>query len=354
MNKLEKRILVAPLNWGLGHATRCIPLINELINFGFEPILASDGAALQLLQKEFPHLNCLELPAYNITYAKKGKYFKFKLLADTPKLIKTIKAEKKATEEIIKNYNITGIISDNRFGVYSRKTPSVYITHQLNVLSGNTTWLSTKLHQKFIKKFNECWIPDYQDANNLSGILGHAEDFNMPKKYIGLISRFKKKNLNVVNDILIILSGPEPQRSLLEEILFTELKNYKGKIIFVKGVVEKEQVIKVIDNITVYNFMTSDLLEKTINESDLIISRSGYTTIMDLAKLNKKAFLIPTPGQFEQEYLAKRLNQLKLVPSCNQDEFKIDKLDNVDNFKGLNFYNQEMDFKDLFSLFERE
>ncbi len=351
---MKKRILIAPLNWGLGHATRCIPIINALIDYGFEPVLASDGNALLLLQKEFPNLSSVELPSYNITYAKSGKLFKLKLLKDSPKLIKAIKSEKKVLKEVIENNNISGVISDNRLGIYSKKVPSVFITHQLNVLSGNTTWLSTKMHQKFIHKFDICWVPDIEDSTNLSGKLGHADSLKISKKYIGPLSRFKRESLNIVNDILVLLSGPEPQRTLLEEKLLVELKNYNGKIIFVKGVLEKKQARKRIGNMVIYNFMTSELLEKTINESALVIARSGYTTIMDLAKLNKKAFFIPTPGQFEQEYLAKRLTRLNLVPSCSQNDFTIEKLKKTDHFKGLESFDNCEDFKDLFSLFERE
>ncbi|WP_034041861.1 glycosyltransferase [Wocania ichthyoenteri] len=351
---MKKRILIAPLNWGLGHATRCIPIINALLAYDFEPIIASDGVALKLLQKEFPKLSSIELPAYNITYAKKGKHFKLKLLKDSPKLLKAIKAEKKAVKDIIETYNISGIISDNRLGIYSKKVPSVFITHQLHVLSGNTTWLSTKIHQKFIKKFSVCWVPDMKNEPNLSGKLGHLDNFDLATKYLGPLSRFEKKNIKIVNDIMVLLSGPEPQRTLLEEKLLLEFKNYPNKIVFVKGIMEEEQTIQIIKNITVYNFMTSDLLEKTINESAMIISRSGYTTILDLAKLNKKAFFIPTPGQFEQEYLAKRLTELNLVPSCNQDEFTLHKLKKLNAFIGLKSFDFKANFKDLFSLFERK
>ncbi|WOD45149.1 glycosyltransferase [Hwangdonia lutea] len=351
---MKKRILVAPLNWGLGHATRCIPIIKALITCGFEPILASDGDALLLLQKEFPDLIAIALPAYHITYAKKKQHFKLKLLKDAPKLIKTIKAEKKVTAQIVESHQISGIISDNRWGVYNDKIPSVFVTHQLNVLSGNTTWLSTKMHQKLIQKFDACWIPDTAETINLSGKLGHADAFKFSKKYIGPLSRFEKQNVPMANAILVLLSGPEPQRSLLEKQLFKAFKNFDKNIVFVKGVIEKEQTVQVMGNMSIYNFMTSELLEKTINESALVIARSGYTTIMDLSKLDKKAFFIPTPGQFEQEYLAKRLTDLNLVPSCNQEDFKIDKLKSVEDFKGLKTLNYNTDFKDLFSLFERE
>ena len=348
---MKKRILVAPLNWGLGHATRCIPIINALINHGFSPIIASDGAALSLLKKEYPKLSTIELPSYNITYSKNGKHFKLKLLKDSPKLLKAIKAEKKAIKAILEHNDIAGIISDNRLGVRSKKVPSVFITHQLNVLSGNTTWLSTKMHQKIIKKFDMCWIPDAEGEVNLSGKLGHVRHFEVPTKYIGPLSRFTKTRAETKNDLLVLLSGPEPQRTLLEEKLLSELSNYSKKVVFVKGIMENEQTIQVSGNITIYNFMTSKLLEKTINESTVVLSRSGYTTVMDLAKLSKKAFFIPTPGQFEQEYLAERLTEMSVVPSCKQKDFSLDKLDSIKAYEGLKAFDFEVDFKALFDLF---
>src|SRR5690606_37732588 len=154
---MKKRILVSPLNWGIGHATRCIPIINALINFGFEPIIASDGDALLLLKKEFPSLLFMEFPSYKISYPKDKKYFKLHLIKYAPKILKAIYNEKKITANLIKTYNIEGIISDNRLGVYNKKVPSIFITHQLQVLSGSTTWLSTLIHKKFINSFNECW-----------------------------------------------------------------------------------------------------------------------------------------------------------------------------------------------------
>jgi len=347
-----KRILIAPLNWGLGHATRCIPIINALIAHNFEPVIASDGAALCLLRKEFPHLQSIELPSYNITYPIKGKHFKLKMLQSSPKLAKTIKAEHKATTIIIESYKIDGIISDNRLGVHCKHLPSVFITHQLKVLSGNTTWLSTKLHEKIIRQFQECWVPDNLGEPNLSGKLGHTTLYDIPVKYLGPLSRFTKKEVSFKYDVMVLLSGPEPQRGFLEKKLFTDFLNYNGKVIFIKGVIESEQHISEEKNIKIYNFMTSSQLEKAINESAFVVSRSGYTTLMDLAKLNKNAYFIPTPGQFEQEYLAERLTKLGFVGSCKQDEFTIDKLEEVSNYKGLSAMDYELNFKRLFRLFE--
>ena len=348
---MKKRILVAPLNWGLGHATRCIPLINALLQHNFEPIIASDGVALALLKKEFPEITCLELPGYNIKYAKKGYLFKFKLLKDSPKVIKAIKAEKKAVENIIVTYKIDGVISDNRLGVYNKNLPCVFITHQLQVLSGNTTWLSTKLHTKIIHNFNECWIPDNRDEPNLSGKLGHTENGHLNTKYIGPLSRFKKVDCDIKYDVMVLLSGPEPQRTMLEEKLLIDFESYSGKVLFVKGVVEKEFSLIEKNNLTICNYMTSDVLEKALNESSFIVSRSGYTTIMDLAKLGKKAFFIPTPGQFEQEYLAENLEKQGIIPSCNQKDFSLKQLDRLNNFTGFNALDCNTDFESLFKLF---
>lgn len=348
---MKKRILVAPLNWGLGHATRSIPIIRALIEQGFEPVIASDGVALSLLKKEFSELDSIELPSYNITYPKKGKFFKLNLIKGTPKMLKAIKTEKKVLKSIIESYQIEGIISDNRLGMYSKKVPSVFITHQLQVLSGNTTWLSTKLHQKIIKNFDECWVPDHQNEPNLSGKLGHIKLHDIPTRYIGPLSRFNTIETEKKYDVMVLLSGPEPQRTLLEEKLLKEFEGFEGAVLFVKGIVENELKKTDKGNMIIYNFMTSELLEKALNESELIVSRSGYTTIMDLAKLNKKAFFIPTPGQFEQEYLAKRLTEDGIVPSCHQDNFTIDLLKNIEHFTGLSNYDYDVNFKKLFGLF---
>lgn len=351
-NQPKKRILVAPLNWGLGHATRCIPLIQALADNNFEPVIASDGVALKLLQKEFPELETVELPSYNITYAKKGQFFKLKMLQNSPRLIKAIKAEKKVTKSIIKDYNIDGILSDNRLGVHSKHIPCVFITHQLKVLSGNTTWLSTKMHQKIIKRFDECWVPDNIGEDNLSGDLGHTNLVGIPVKYIGPLSRFKKMDCPVKYDLMVLLSGPEPQRTYLQNLLLKELENFKDKLLFVKGVVDGESKVSVSGNLTSYNYLTSEALEKALNESKVVLSRSGYTTVMDLAKLEKQAFFIPTPGQFEQEYIAHRLTKLGHVPSCKQHEFKVEMLDTVEDFSGLKSTDYINNYKKLFGLFK--
>lgn len=353
LNSNNKTILIAPLNWGLGHATRCIPIIKALQENNYIPIIASDGIALELLKKEFPYIQTLELPSYQIEYAKNGKNFKWKLLKNCPKMIEAIWEEKKIIKKWVKKYKIGGIISDNRLGVISKKVPSVFLTHQLNVLTGNTTWITSILHQNIIKKYHECWVPDLEDKSNLTGKLGHLKKADFKIRYIGPLSRMHKKETPIVYDLMIILSGPEPQRGLLEEKLKKEVLKFEGNVVFIKGIVEKKQAKEQIDHVTYYNFMNTRQLEQTFNESKKVLCRSGYTTIMDLVKLKKKAFFIPTPGQYEQDYLAKKLAEEGLVPYAQQDDFKMEAISEIEKFKGLPLVENTVDWADLFQVFER-
>ncbi|MFK5958102.1 MAG: glycosyltransferase [Lutibacter sp.] len=306
-----------------------------------------------LLQKEFPNLKSYTLPAYNIKYSKKGKNLKCKLILSVPSIILAVKKERKIVTQLIEKENIMGIISDNRFGVWSKKIPSVYITHQLKVFSGITTWITSKIHQKVISKFDECWVPDVNGKPNYSGELGHLTNHKFKLKYLGVLSRFKHQKLDVKYKLLVIFSGPEPQRTLLENKLLIELKNYKEKVLFVRGILSSKDKIKDSSNFKVVNYLLSNDLEKAINQSEIVIARSGYSTIMDLAVLGKKAFFIPTPGQFEQEYLAEMLLKKRIAPFATQENFELDNLKILTNFSGFkrNETNIHLDF---FNLFERK
>lgn len=350
---VPKTILIAPLNWGLGHATRCIPIIRALQENNYIPIIASDGIALELLRKEFPNIKTLELPSYQIEYAKNGANFKWKLIKNGPKMMRAILEEKKIIQNWIEKYAIDGIISDNRLGVFSKKIPSVFITHQLNVMTGNTTWITSKIHQSIIKKYTECWVPDLSGIPNLTGKLGHIDNPNLKTKYIGPLSRLQKKLLPNKYDLLVILSGPEPQRGMLEKHLKKEIVKYDGNVIFIEGNIEKEQKTTTIRNVIYYNFMNSTELEQAFNESEMVLCRSGYTTIMDLAQLRKKAFFIPTPGQYEQEYLAKKLKKEGLVPYATQDDFRMENILEIEEYKGLPRLDSKIEWANLFQVFEK-
>lgn len=349
--KNRKKILVAPLNWGLGHATRCIPIIKALLDNEFEPIIAGDGAALAFLQKEFPQLKYYSLPSYRIEYSKRNTQ-KYLLLLNTPHVIRALLKEKKEVEKIHKKEGLSGIISDNRFGVRNSKIPSIYITHQLNVLSGNTTFFTTLLHQKIISRFDECWVPDFIGQPKLSGDLSTHNNNNLKIRYIGAISRFKKKPSRKKYDLLILLSGPEPQRTILEDKLLLELNSFDQKVLFIRGILSEHKKEIFSNKVTVVNYMLTEDLEKALNDSELVLARSGYSTILDLAKLGKSAFFIPTPGQYEQEYLSNRMKELQIAPFENQDAFRLEMLERTEKYNGFTYLNNDHNLPvDLFKLF---
>jgi uncharacterized protein (TIGR00661 family) len=346
----NKKIIVAPLNWGLGHAARCVPIINLLLKNYFTPILASDGKALVFLQKEFPALEYIELPSYGITYAKN---LKAGLLLQAPRVVKAIRKEQKIIGTYIeKNTDVVGVISDNRFGARSNKRPSVYISHQINVLSSLTTLISSKIHQSIINKFDQCWIPD-SNEQTLSGELSSPNGLTTSYRFIGVLSRFYKEKSPIINDVLIILSGIESQRKSLETKLLNEFKDYKGTVVLVQGKMEKEQTVKTQNKIKVYNYLLLSDLEKEINQSELIICRSGYSSIMDLAVLNKKVFFIPTPNQPEQEYLASYLSAQNFAPFCKEKDFNLEQLAQLKNYNGLSIDSKKIN-TNLLSLFKCE
>ena len=325
---------MAPLNWGLGHASRCIPVIEALIKYDFQPILAGDGESLELLRKEFPELKYYELPSTEVVYSEKGSLLKFKLLSQAPKVMRSVQLEKKRVDEIHNLEKLSGIISDNRFGVRSDEIPSIYISHQIQVLSGGTTRLTSKYHQQIISKFTECWVPDFE-SNDLAGELSKPGKRTLNLKYIGPLSRFVYRPQKKVWDIVAVLSGPEPQRSILEDKIRGELMSFSGKSLLIQGKLENKQTVRSEGNLTVVNFMLHQELENTIDQAELILSRPGYSTVMDLYALQAKAFFIPTPGQFEQEYLAKYLKQNGYTDYCDQETFHLGKLDNSSHYEGF-------------------
>jgi|SRR5688572_12783628 uncharacterized protein (TIGR00661 family) len=321
---MSKKVLVAPLDWGLGHATRCIPVVQELLNRNCEVFIASSGSALELLRKEFPGVKFFKLRPYRVKYPQ-GRLLVLSLFFQTPRIQRVISKEHDQLHQIIVEHNIDLVISDNRYGCWSKKVPSVFIAHQLSIQLPGVLKLFQPIvnfmHHRMIRKFSEVWIPDEQGEFNLTGKLSDA---NLPLKYIGILSRFKKSPVEIKYDLAFILSGPEPQRTVLEGIVFNQIRSQEElKIIVVRGVVEGEGNWKQVENFVIVNFLQSRKLEEIIIQSKLIISRSGYSTIMDLARLGKKAIFIPTPGQTEQEYLGKKLMDDKIALCVSQDKFDL-------------------------------
>ena len=340
-----RKVIVAPLNWGLGHASRCIPVIKALQKGQLTPVIASDGAALELLQKEFPKLESIELPSYKISY---GKYLKWSLFKKIPVIIKTIRREQRVIHQYLeKNSTVVGIISDNRFGIRSSGLPSVYITHQINVKSGILKPITSYFHQRIIKKFDECWIPDDKDSR-FSGELSLSKKlFN--QKYIGVLSRLQKKDVKKTLDLLIVLSGPEPNRTQLEEKLIEKFYNSNLKICLVQGKIEPRETTVELGNIQIINFALTEKLGFLLNASKQVICRSGYSSVMDLITSGKSAILIPTKNQNEQEYLAQYLNKKGYFSMISEDCIATQKFEVFDGLKG-EIEKKEFD-KNLFRLF---
>jgi uncharacterized protein (TIGR00661 family) len=338
------KVLIAPLDWGLGHATRCIPVIKQLLAVGCEVIIASEKAQQKLLQLEFPGLHFVELRGYRLKYGNKRWQTLLKIILQIPKILTEINRENKWLQRFLKKQNIDIVISDNRYGLSSSKIFSVFITHQLCIQTLFGKMLEKKLQKinyHFINKFDCCWIPDFEKENILAGELSHPlMPPNIPVYYIGLLSRFEKiKTTEIKNDLLIILSGPEPQRTIFENLLIAQLKKITGKIILVRGLPDEKNILN-IPGVEIYNHLTSEDLNKIICESDFIISRSGYSTVMDLVKLGSKSILVPTPGQSEQEYLAEYLSKNKIAYSIRQEKFLLD--DALEGAKQFSYLQNEV------------
>lgn len=320
-----KRVLVAPLNWGLGHATRCIPVIRFLKNSGHEVIIATDGDALLLLKTEFPELKFHELPGYEAYYSR-GSSLVFALARQLPKFISAIKKEHNLVSTLVETEQVEAIISDNRYGVWSDKVPTAIISHQLNLLMpGGLRWMGpvvNAFHRRLLRKFNFIWIPDAA-GSVLSGYLSASHRLTNTR-FIGPLSRFNFLNNNMPGtyDLLAVLSGPEPQRTVLEKILLEKLSASGLMCLLVRGVV-KSKTRTTYNNITVIDFLPATQLNMEICRARVVVARPGYSTIMDLAKLGKKAILIPTPGQTEQAYLGERAMTNNYAFVVNQHNFNI-------------------------------
>lgn len=327
----KPRVLVAPLDWGLGHATRCIPLVRELILQGAEVWLAAEGTQASLLKEEFPGLSLLELKGYRVKYAKTARGLIWQMFRQWPRLRRIVREEHQWLLEQTALHGFDAVISDNRYGLYHPNIPSVFITHQLLIRSPLGKWTESilqKSNYRYINRFKECWVPDLPGHPNLAGVLSHPEKKPATALvYTGPLTRFtfqgteeKKKHL------LILLSGPEPQRSLLENIIIDQISHYPGTATVVRGLPGHAQMIPSTGMIRFYNHLTAEELQKEIEKASLVICRSGYSTVMDLAALQKKCFFIPTPGQTEQEYLAGYARENGWAPYVLQHEFDLNRV----------------------------
>ncbi|MBS1628141.1 MAG: glycosyl transferase family 28 [Bacteroidetes bacterium] len=324
-----KTILVAPLDWGLGHATRCIPIIRGLQQAKCNVVVAANNKQKSLLQKEFSNIKFIELSGYNIRYTKNKNTLFFLLLWQMFKIFNSINREKKWLDNIIDELKIDVVISDNRFGLSTQKIPCVFITHQLQI-DAPYNWLKNiiqKINYQYINKFTTCWVPDFEGENNIAGTLSHPNVMpSIPVQYIGVLSRFdqSKNEDTIIYNCCFLLSGPEPQRTLLEQKILQQLNSIKHlTCCLIRGLPETNTCLSSSNNLIIKNHLPEKELKQIILQSEFVIARSGYTTVMELISLQKKSILIATPGQTEQEYLAKKLMKQNWCYAVNQNSFSV-------------------------------
>jgi uncharacterized protein (TIGR00661 family) len=339
------KVLYGVCSWGLGHATRSLPVIRKLIEEGNDVTLLSTGSTLNLLKMELGEsANYIDFEDYPLPYTEKSKVFIIRFVLFSPRLIKSIIDEHRTVLKMLDKNKFDLIISDNRYGVYHRKIPSYLVTHQLRVISPARIKLIEnsfeRFHSNFKKYFTRIIVPDYED-NGISGDLSHDLNFidGNGVAYVGILSDFKNLDVEEDVDFLFSISGPEPQRQVMEDLILEQVKDIPGKIVLSLGrkldPETKERVRLLNSNKEVYDFLPSESRELIMNRSKFIVSRSGYSTLMDIYALGKKAMFIPTPQQTEQEYLAKYHEMKGNFLYINQDELDLKKdLERSKMYKG--------------------
>lgn len=320
------RILVAPLNWGLGHASRCISLIERLQSDGNEVVLGGDGESLTLLRKHFPDLSVLPLAPLNLRYGK-GKRQVWAIVRSLPKIVRSAVSDHKMLADYLRYEQIDEVISDNRFGLYSDRTRCIYMTHQLVVaLPRPWRWLEpivARLHRKIISRFDACWIPDNacgkDSSQGLGGRLSHPEVLPKHSEYIGPLSRFEGKDYqpDTTYSVVAILSGLEPQRTIFENEIVNRYENFDKTVLVVRGKIQSPPTVIKHRNITIIPWLDDKHTAAYLLGAKLIVCRSGYSSVMDMYALGvmNKVDWHPTPGQPEQEYLAE---YMKSQLSCQE------------------------------------
>lgn len=298
-----KRVLVAPLDWGLGHATRCIPLIQDLLAEEAEVVLGCSEVTRPILQEAFPQLKQCTLVDHKIRYST-GDQQIWNLARQIPRLWRSVKKERELVSRICKEQDIDVIISDNRIGCRTMGVHNIFMTHQVHLKAPSFEHFFRKSFHKIIEQFDELWIPDHKTSPGLAGELSHGPPLKIKTKYIGPLSRFVPQNLPIrKNTLVAVLSGPEPQRSIFEQQLLQQMENISLECTLIRGLPNSLNTLTS-DKVKVIEHLPSDQLAKQMAESEFIVCRSGYSTIMDLYAIGRSAILVPTPGQSEQEYLA--------------------------------------------------
>ncbi|MBU0497751.1 MAG: glycosyltransferase [Candidatus Thermoplasmatota archaeon] len=334
-------IIYAVCSWGLGHATRSLPIIRRLLDEQHNLTIISDGRPFELLRKELgTSVQYYAVPDYPMLLSDNSRQFLAKSIIYWPVFIKRIEAGLIHLQKILNQQHCDRIVSDARYDMYSKHIPSFFISHQMRIMNPLRIRIfesgSEVFNKFFFKRFKGILIPDYIE-DDLSGDLSHNLKRIDEKKlhYIGILSDFKQKKVQKKIDYLISLSGPEPQRGLLEQKILKQIPYLKGNIALTLGKTEANTLDKH-ENISIYSYLGKVDREHLMNQARMIISRSGYSTIMDLAVLHIKAVLIPTPGQIEQEYLGQYHTMKNTFYSTAQDKLDLQQAVNAaENTTGI-------------------
>jgi UDP-N-acetylglucosamine:LPS N-acetylglucosamine transferase len=310
-NLMPPKVLFTILDMGLGHATRSLPVIKKFIELKWEVFIGSNGRSQTFLKKELPQVVFFDFPDYGLKYSKNGVEI-FKILFQLPLVFKKIVEEHSLVKHLVYRKNVNLIISDQRFGCFHHSIPSYFITHQLRFIAPPLFRPFEILGKVFNRLFHDCFkgilIPDVQSNGN--GLLtGRLSELNQKKKYCftGILSSIERLTGGEEDiDIFCVISGPEPQRTIFEKMILEQIPGIPGKKVIALGKPESRGIKRVGKNLTIYDHLGRNKMRENFNRSRLIICRSGYSTVMELAELRKKALLVPTPGQTEQNYLANR------------------------------------------------
>lgn len=322
------KIIYGVCSWGLGHATRSLPVMRRLIDEDNELTIISSGRSLNLLRNELgENIEYIEIPDYPMLLSENARQFMAKSVIYWPMFIRRMQSGLSQVTKMLETRKCDLIISDARYDIYSKKIPSFFISHQIRIMNPLRIKMlesgSEIFNLFFFKRFVAVIVPDYKE-DNISGDLSHNLKKLDEKKihYVGVLSDFKKKNKKKDIDYLISISGPEPQRTLLEKKLLSQTDQLKGNIVVTLGKTEKKEKYTS-KNIKTYSFLTKEKREELLNRAKLVVSRSGYSTILDLAVIGSKALMTPTPGQIEQEYLAEYHNKKRTFYSVNQNSIDL-------------------------------
>jgi predicted glycosyltransferase len=321
-------IFICPLDWGLGHATRCIPLIKSFKREGHNVIIGSYGQSGELLKRQFPDLKHIYFPFNEIKYSRSIGMV-LKMVLQFPKILHGIKRENQVLKSIVEREKPDVIISDSRLGAYHEKVNSIILIHQLIIKSPPAFKIFEPLTaigiKRGLKKFNQVWVPDFENEPTLAGDLSHQPTKGVNIHYIGLLSRLSKTPLTASKtNILAIVSGPEPYRSSLEKKLRVQLEQNKASYTLLLGQPKNLSLPEKTIYGTIYPHLPSEKIGQLLNEASIVISRAGYSTIMDLYAVGKSAILIPTPGQTEQEYLANHLTKSGHFLMVNESDLNLE------------------------------